>query len=154
MASQFDKRLDRWIMMSITDFFGTIAKDNDIDFMSEDEVRDTSSLSTWVESRINGPEYKEWSSNTYTITLEVDLLISVRPTPSNIFHIHDLTGLFSSSCDNIPVYKYGDGGDYLFCLPLDPQMVKNIRKFYYGKVDDTNIKRASVMAFYETLVSL
>ena len=154
MSNQFNSNLDRWLVSSITKYFSDVADLNSLTFISEDQVRDTASLSTWVELRINGPQFKEWSSGMYTITLEADLLISVRLSESNIFRIHELAGLFESSCDNIPIYTYGNGEDFLFCLSLDDQMVSNIKKLYYGRADDTKIKRVSVMAFYEILTPL
>ena len=151
MSNEFDANLDRWIISSIAKYFNDICT---VDFMAEDQVRDTAALSSWVELRINGPNIREWSKDVYTINLEVDLLISVRASESNIYLIHELAGIFESSCDNIPVYKYGDDDSYLFCLPLDSGMVSNIKKLYYGKADDTKIKRASVMAFYEVETTL
>jgi hypothetical protein len=145
--------MGRWLIASIAEHFRGVAADH-VDFMIEDEVRDTANLSSWVELRINGPEYKEWSSGSYMIDLEVDLLINVRHDPTNIYHIHDLSGLFESNCDDIPIYKYGHDDSFLFCLPLDPQMVSNIKKMYYGKAPDTPIKRVSIMAFYEVLTTL
>lgn len=154
MSNQFDKNLDRWIIASVTKYFRDICNTEDVEFMTEDQVRDTGSLSSWVELRINGPSFKEWSKDTYTINLEADLLISVRETESDIYAVHRIAGLIESSCDNIPVFEMGDSGDFLFCLPLDTEMVSNIKKLNYGKAQDTKIRRVSVMAFYETITSL
>lgn len=146
--------MDRWLVSSIAKHFEDVA-DGNIDFMVEDQVRDSADLTNWVELRINGPEYKEWSGDEYMLNLEVDLLINVIHNPSNIYQIHEFSGLFESNCDNIRIYKYGNGPDdddsFLFCLPLDYDMVSNIKKMYFGKAPDTPLKRVSIMAFYEVL---
>jgi len=144
---------DRWLLSSIAKHFSAIAQGN-IEFLLEDEQRNTEGLNEWVELRVNGPEYKEFDKDCYMVSVEVDLLITVRMTKTNIYRIHELCGLFESTCDNIPIYKFGNGGSFVFCLPLDQNMVSNIRKLYYGKVEATQLQRASVSAFYETLTVL
>ena len=149
--------LDRWIVISLAKHFANVA-DGQVDFMLEDQVRDTKDLSSWVELRILGPEYHEWAKDEYVLNLEIDLLINVRIDAGDIYHIHRLAGLFETNCDDIPVYKYGDGvkddGTFLFCLTLDREMLSNIKKMYFGQVDDTPIKRTSIMAFYEVLIKI
>ena len=149
--------MDRWIVVSLAKHFADVAK-GQVNFMLEDQIRDTKDLVTWTELRVLGPEYHEWAKDEYTINVEVDLLINVRHDPSDIYNIHRLSGLFENECDNIPIYRYGNGSKdddtLIFCLMLDPDMVSNIKKMYFGKVDDTNIKRVSIMAFYEVTTNL
>ena len=148
-----NERLSRWIAASIIKHFATLF-DGILQFYTEDGDNDPEPDKEWIELRIIGPEYSEGSKGCWEILVEIDLLANLQIKAENILRIHEICGLAEANCSCIPIYKYGDSGDYFFNLTLDSQVDKNIRKLYYGRPPDTRVKRASVMAFYRTQVKL
>jgi len=145
--------LKRYIVASLTKHFSDLcaAQNPVIIFVSEDEQRDTNSLTQWVELRIIGPEFRPLDGNTHLLSVEVDLLVTSKPLASDIYAIHNITGLLAANCSPVPVTV---SGEMKFCLTLDPDVAKSIRIFDYGRQADTKTKRSSVIAIYENEVEV
>lgn len=139
--------LERNIVTSFSKHFSDLCVANGLVFVSEDETRNTSSLPKWVELRIIGPDFRQLHGDTYMICMEVDLLVTCTPLASDIFAIHNITGLLAANCNNVPITV---GGEVKFCMTLDREVAKNIRILSYGRQADIKTKRASVIAIYES----
>lgn len=141
--------LDRWLKSSLAKHFRTLCTTNSIKFSTEREFRDTGTLDEWVELRVIGPEFFELGNDEYRISLEIDLLVTVKPIKSDILRVDTVTGLLAANCENIPIYSSDDTNDFLFCLTLDSEIAQNVRVVPYGQSATIKQRRASVMAIYE-----
>lgn len=146
--------LDRWLKASLSKYFRALCTTNSIVFRTEWETQDTGSLSEWVELRVIGPEYKRLGNNDSCISLEVDLLVTTGIDISDILRLDTIVGLLAANCDNIPIYSSNDTADFLFCLSLDTNVAKNIQVVTYGQAAGIKKRRASVVAIYETEITL
>ena len=142
--------LERYIFASLAKHFRTLCSTNSIEFLTEREIRDTGSLAEWVELRVIGPEFKWLGGNEYQVSLEIDLLVTVTPSKTNLLRLDTIIGILAANCNNIPVYSSNDTNDFLFCLPLDNEIAQNIKVLVYGQQASIKQQRASVMAIYET----
>jgi hypothetical protein len=140
--------LYKWIQASLSKHFRTICVANSIKFVSEREIKDVESEGIWVDLRIIGPNFKQLTGSEQLISLEIDLLVSVTPSKSNIYEIDEITGLLTSNCADIAILD--DEDTFLFCLTLDSEVPENVKVTPYGQAYDMKIRRASVVAIYES----
>ena len=152
--ANINQNWDRWIFASLAKHF-EINKAAATYLFIEGEPRETISQKSWIELRIDGPDWTELSSGFFRGKMEVNVLCSTIES-TDTQSIRRLAGEVQSIFKSgIAVFKYGVGvGDdksLLGCLNLltDDRGKLGVKARYFGRVEqNTNIQQASVEAHY------
>lgn len=157
MALQYNlvkKNMSRWLRASVYDHFGTILE-SDIHFYVEGDTDDNRDFTDYVECRVDGPIFKEWSHGYFDISCEINCLVNSVVNDNNLYGIDINVGLVEVAFSrSIPIYRYGDGDDddqtLLGCLKLIDDRRNGLDVFHLGKMlIEAPIMRATVEGHYK-----
>lgn len=143
----------RWIFASISKHFETSLSDQKM--FIEGEIRDTWEKKDFIELRVDGPYFQQFTKDNWRAKVEINILLQIVMT-NDTHLIHRQTGLVGSVFTLIPVYKYGNGVDdddsQIGCLTL----IQNARSnellviSHFGKIKpELPLLQASVEGHFE-----
>jgi len=152
------QNMARWITASCAQFVAD--NKGSFNLFCEGEPRNTASLNSWAEFRLDGPYIQEISRDCFRIDVEINIVISVVDLQQDAYTIQRMTGWFQSKLmSNIPVYRHpgvtndvADDSSLVGCLQLRDEMKQAIVISNFGKVrPDTELYQASVEAHYRMI---
>ena len=153
------QNVPRWIAASVAKHFDTILSDLDVYIEGQEMPLDTDA--SRVEVRIDGPWYREVSKNVVQVRSEINVLVMIPKSETNLYEIYTQTGKVADAFTNIPIYKYGnEAGDdesYYGCfkiLPLD-DLRERVEIAHFGQIDPTiKLLQATVEGHFEMMINL
>jgi hypothetical protein len=146
---------NRWIFASISQHFKTKMDASSLAMFIEGQHRDTDTLSDYVELRIDGPDWREYSKDYWVGDVEVNILVSSAMSDSNYHTIHTNVGIVAAAFTPINVFRYGSGGgdddSGLGCLKIKVDRLRDaIEVNHFGQIDKhTKIIQSTVEAHYQ-----
>lgn len=105
--------LNIWLYSSTCKYFGDALADKN--FFAENDVKNTDTLSSWVEFFFDGPIINEITANNFTVDFTITVAICFVQSDSINYGPQALEGLVQSLFGNIPIFRYGDDGGLLDC---------------------------------------
>jgi len=145
----------RWVNTSLIKYFTDIADANSITMFVEgiDERSESTMQENHAELRLQGPFVKKLSHSVWSITSEVNILLTIRMqmASQNAYLLEEQGGIFISAMDaRIPVYRYGDGDTLLGCLRVKLDRSHEIQFFNFGTLENnTRVRQGAIDATFE-----
>lgn len=143
----YNSKWDRWIYASVSKYFNDNKGDYALFFEGHDYDENAfNDAKKRVEFRMDGPAREERARDDWVLDFEVNLFISVTRSDSDVHTIYTIAGYIQSLFkNNIPIYKYGDGGALLGCLTL----ISEVKVSQLGQVEErTVVLQATVEGHY------
>jgi len=152
-----DPNWDRWIFASVSDHF---VNRTSYPVYIEGQHRETNELESFIELRIDGPYYTEYSKGYWRVYVEINVMCQHIKNNTEWHAIRRLAGHVATIFEPcIRVYKYGNG-------PSDDQTLldslirmdskrERIQTSHFGQIEPrTEVEQATVEAHYEMMLSV
>ena len=148
----------RWAFASVSNhFFNEIDKSR-LPLFVEGQKRNTDTLKTFAEIRMDGPWYTEVSRGCWKIYGEVNILVQATLDERDTHLIHRSVGLVTAAFTDISVFRFGDepGDDdtFVWCWKLlqDSRDRERIQVANFGVIEpNTKLTQAVVEGHYEVM---
>lgn len=139
-----------WVKASILKHFHDTL--SGIAIYAEGQERLTNKEAEYVEVRLTGPSLNPEPSNTWSGTIDINLLLSSTMDRAKLYKQEVLIGKVVEAFVDIAIYKYGtpeSDGSFVTCISLDKGRHEVIRVSQFGLVDSKyQIEQATVSATY------
>jgi len=149
-----NKNWPRWIFASVSKHFD--ANKDTLPLFIEGQYRNTRSEKDFLELRVDGPYFTEFSKGYWRAFIEINVLVQSAMDDSNFHRIHEDVGIAAAAFSTIHVYKYGNGvdddGTLLGCLKLvaDHRGKERIQINHFGQIGPSEgLMQACVEGHYE-----
>lgn len=96
-----------WIVASVTEHFAAKAQTKGITLFCDGDDRATEGLTEYAELRLLGPMVAEPSLNAFHLTVDANILITVKRSATNVYRPHEIAGWFMEACYDVHVYDKG-----------------------------------------------
>jgi hypothetical protein len=143
---------DRWIVSSLSDYFGSVAETISFPIFIEGQNRPMD-VNDFSEIRFDGPHWNELSKGLWRLDVVVAIMVNLVQS-DDVYRINRIIGSFSSMFKStLQTYKYGDSDSEFLCLNLDPARNEKIRVDKFGMTKAaTPVVQASVEARYYGMI--
>jgi hypothetical protein len=149
----------RWAFASVVNHFQNNLDTTRVPIFVEGEKRNTDTLKTFAEVRMDGPFFTEVSRDCYKIEGEVNILIQATLDEMDAQLIHRSVGLVTAAFSDISVYRFGDepGDDnsFVWCWKLinDSRRRERVQVSHFGVIEpNTKLTQATVEAHYDVFL--
>lgn len=145
----------RWIWASATKWWDDHKGDLPIFFEGDD--RDTADLQDYIEFRMDGPKFVEFTADSYEVRVQINILVASVMNSKTTHRFQQTMGLVQSMFSKtIPVFKYGDmpqdnPSELIGCLQIQMNG-RNSEKLsvnQFGQIEKTfRMQQATIEAEY------
>lgn len=150
----------RWIYASMSTYFNNVIN-NQYPIFFIGQRTDPDIINTdHFEFRMNGPDILETCNNLFTLTVNINILISTILDDTDLHKNYRMIGLISSCfADNICIYRYGnqpsDDDSLLETMVLQQNSKKPISIYNFGRVDPSvDVVLSTVEGTYRMIIGL
>lgn len=142
-----DARWKRWIKASCAQHFEALRQGKP--FYIEGDNRDTATLPSFIEFRIDGPKIYERARNQYTLSVVINVGVQEAMNDTDLYAFDRTMGIVTAAFTRtITVYKRGDGDEVLGCLTMTRE---GLRVNDFGIIDKTLRKQQGTQEARYTL---